>query len=374
MKSLLKNFLLVVLILLLVSSIFSLFAPGAMRGKKEISFSQVVKDIEAGRVQKIVVSGNELLVVYQEGREALSRKESEASLSQSLINYGLAEQKLKNLQIEVQKEKVSGWGWLLPVLALLPLLFFGWFFWMMFKQAKTGAGQAFNFLKAPAKLFGAGKAPGEKVTFKDIAGLQEAKEEIKEVVDFLKNPKKYFKMGARIPRGVLLVGPPGTGKCVVGDTFVTTSKGPIKIRDIPKYFNVDKKGKIYGCEIFTVDLKNLEFKKETPSHWFDLGEQKTIKITPRFGMEIEGTPEHPIVILDKKTGNFKFKRLDKIKLDDILVLNYNHQVFGNYKILPNDKTAYLLGLLSGNGAFSIKNRICFSNKDEKIILFVKKLF
>ena len=284
MKSLLKNFLLVVLILLLVSSIFSLFAPGAMRGKKEISFSQVVKDIEAGRVQKIVVSGNELLVVYQEGREALSRKESEASLSQSLINYGLAEQKLKNLQIEVQKEKVSGWGWLLPVLALLPLLFFGWFFWMMFKQAKTGAGQAFNFLKAPAKLFGAGKAPGEKVTFKDIAGLQEAKEEIKEVVDFLKNPKKYFKMGARIPRGVLLVGPPGTGKCVVGDTFVTTSKGPIKIRDIPKYFNVDKKGKIYGCEIFTVDLKNLEFKKETPSHWFDLGEQKTIKITPRFGI------------------------------------------------------------------------------------------
>lgn len=87
---------------------------------------------------------------------------------------------------------------------------------MIFKQAKTGAGQTFNFLKAPAKLFGDGKQKeSEKVTFKDVAGLEEAKEEIQEVVDFLKNPKKYFNIGARIPRGVLLVGPPGTGKTLL---------------------------------------------------------------------------------------------------------------------------------------------------------------
>ncbi|MBZ9569937.1 AAA family ATPase, partial [Patescibacteria group bacterium] len=103
-----------------------------------------------------------------------------------------------------------------PVLMFgLPLLLFGLFFWMIFRQAKAGATQAFSFTKARARLFGAEGHPKEKITFKDVAGLKEAKEELKEVVDFLKNPKKYLKIGARIPRGVLLMGPAGTGKTLL---------------------------------------------------------------------------------------------------------------------------------------------------------------
>lgn len=375
MAKILQNFLVIILIFLIISGVFALLSPQNFQAGKEVPFSRLAQDIENGKIKKIEIEGEKISILYKSGEEALSRKEGGVSIFEALGNYGVDKEKTRALTVDVKEKKESALSWLLPLFAfLLPLLIFGWLFWTIFRQAREGAGQTFNFLRAPAKMFGTGKTPGEKVYFKDIADLEEAKEEIKEVVDFLKNPRKFWKMGARIPRGVLLVGPPGTGKCVVGDTFITTCKGPIKIRDIPKYFRVDEKRKIHGCETFTVNLKNLELRKTTPSHWFDLGKQKTIKITPRFGIAIEGTYEHPVVILDKKSGDFIFRRLDEIKLDDILVLNYNHQIFGNYNILPDKKTAYLLGLLSGDGGLSIKNRICFSNGNRRLIGFVQEYF
>jgi cell division protease FtsH len=98
---------------------------------------------------------------------------------------------------------------------VLPILLFFAFFWLIFRQAKMGATQAFDFTKARARLFGAEGQPKEKTTFKDVAGLKEAKEELKEIVDFLKNPEKYLKMGAKIPRGVLRLGPAGVGKTLL---------------------------------------------------------------------------------------------------------------------------------------------------------------
>src|SRR5262249_47568288 len=111
----------------------------------------------------------------------------------------------------------SVWSWLLPALlyGILPLLLVGFFLWTMMRQAKNGAVQVFDFTRAKARIFGADGTQKQKITFKDVAGLKEAKQELIEIVDFLKFPQKYLAMGAKIPRGVLLLGPAGVGKTML---------------------------------------------------------------------------------------------------------------------------------------------------------------
>jgi len=214
MKTLGKNLLLMLVIFLSISAVFSLFFQ-PFTEIKQLSLTQLVGDINEGKVKKITVSGEELEITYQDDSKAISRKESEAPLSDSLVNYGVEKEKLNKINVEI-KESGGSWVWLGPVLfSILPVLLFGLFFWMIFRQAKTGAMQTFDFTKAKARLFGATGHPQEKISFKDVAGQKEAKEELKEIVDFLKNPKKYLKMGARIPRGVLLLGPAGVGKTLL---------------------------------------------------------------------------------------------------------------------------------------------------------------
>ncbi len=214
MKYLVKNFVFILLIFLIISAVFALFSQ-PFKKEKEISLSQLVEEINQEKIKKITVSGSELSILYQDETMVKSRKETESSLSESLMNLGIDLGKLKKVDIEAKKEQGT-WLWLGPILIfVLPLLLFGLFFWMIFRQAKAGASQAFSFTKARARLFGAEGHSKEKITFKDVAGLKEAKEELKEIVDFLKNPKKYLKIGARIPRGVLLMGPAGTGKTLL---------------------------------------------------------------------------------------------------------------------------------------------------------------
>jgi len=214
MKKLIKNFIFVILIFLIISGIFTLFI-SPLEKEKEISLTQLVEEINQEKIKQITISGSELQIIYQDDTKAKSRKETETALSESLINYGIDKEKLKKVEIKTEKEKESLlWVWS-TLIILLPLVLFGLFFWMMFRQARSGAMQAFNFSKAKARLFGAEGHPKEKITFNDVAGLKEAKEELEEIVDFLKNPKKYLKMGARIPRGVLLMGAAGTGKTML---------------------------------------------------------------------------------------------------------------------------------------------------------------
>lgn len=214
MKNLLKNFIIILFIFLLISAVFSLF-PQPSEKENEISLTQLVEDINQEKVKTITVSGLDIFISYQDNTKSKSRKEPESSLSESLLNYGANIEKLKKVEIKIEKEGGT-WAWLGPILIyLLPTALFVFLFIFLFRQAKAGATQAFTFTKARARLFGAEGHPKEKINFDDVAGLKEAKEELKEIVDFLKYPRKYLQMGARIPRGVLLLGPAGVGKTLL---------------------------------------------------------------------------------------------------------------------------------------------------------------
>jgi len=227
MKSLIKNFIFIILIFLIIGGIFSLVSSPFEKVEK-ISITKLVEEINQEKIKKITVSGEELSVLYLDDKSTISRKESSSTLFELLTNYGVDKERLNKVEIDVEKEKQGVSSWLIPLLifGLLPLLILGAFFWMIFRQAKGGALQAFDFSKAKARLFGAEGHPKEKITFNDVAGLKEAKEELKEIVDFLKNPKKYLKMGARIPRGVLLLGPAGVGKTLLARAVAGESNVP----------------------------------------------------------------------------------------------------------------------------------------------------
>jgi cell division protease FtsH len=225
MNDLLKNLLSVILLFLLLSFLFSIFSkyPGE---RKIISLSELVFQINEGKVKEIAVSGDDVLVYFKDGSLALSKKEAETSLSQSLINLGVDKEKLKEIQIRVEK-KEGTLSWLLPILYIIsPVILFFVFLWFLSRQTRAGANQIFDFTRAKPRLFGPGGQLKEKVTFNNIGGLKEAKEELKEVVDFLKNPRKYLELGAKIPRGVLLIGPPGSGKTLLAKAIACEAGVP----------------------------------------------------------------------------------------------------------------------------------------------------
>ncbi len=225
MSPLLKNFFTVAMIFVALSVIFSSFFQPANKAG-QFSLSQLVEQINQDKVKKITIEGNDLKIALADNQTAVAQKEQESSLSETLANYGVDPEKLKKIDIIVEKENDT-FAVLSNILSfLLPLLLFGFFFWMMFRQTKMGAGQVFDFTKTKARLFGEGGAPHDKISFKDVAGLKEAKEELREIVDFLKNPKKYLAMGAKIPKGVLLIGPPGTGKTMLARAIATEAGVP----------------------------------------------------------------------------------------------------------------------------------------------------
>ena len=177
-----------------------------------IDLATLAQKMTAGEVARITVNGNDLKIDLKNGEVLAAKKETEASLSETFANYGVSAEALAGVPLEIKEQ--SGMSFWLSILipTLLPLLLIGAMFWFIFRQARTGVNQAFTFGRANIHLFTNFR---ERVTFADVAGLKEAKKELEEIVDFLKNPKKYQDIGARIPRGVLLMGPPGTGKTLL---------------------------------------------------------------------------------------------------------------------------------------------------------------
>jgi len=212
MKDLMKNLTIFIVILLLISGVFALFN-GSFDHTASVPFSEVVRLTQAGSVKSIEINGNELKISLASGEVKKSLKESEDSLVSLLATYGVAPEKIRAISIDVKEP--SGSGFLISTLVgtLLPVLVIGGFMWYLIRTTSKRQGDAFGFIRSGAKPATLGDK--SKITFKDVANLKEAKEELADIVDFLKNPRKYTDLGAKIPRGVLLVGSPGSGKTLL---------------------------------------------------------------------------------------------------------------------------------------------------------------
>lgn len=207
-----KNVLAVSLVLVIFSFIWSMITNEGPT--EEMAISALAQDIQAGEVESILVEGANVTATYNDGEAVRVRKEDGTALSDTLSNYGVDLSAEGAPEITIKAP--SGFFVVLGALApfLIPLLFIAVFFWYISRQVRGSGMQAFNFGQSKARI----TEPGDKsqrLTFKDVAGNKEAKEELVEIVDFLKNPKKFLAIGARIPKGVLLMGPPGSGKTLM---------------------------------------------------------------------------------------------------------------------------------------------------------------
>ncbi len=184
--------------------------------QQTLSINQVAEDVQQGKISRINVEESSIRLVYKEDKEGIERVshiESTSTLVEQLKELGVTTDQLSSEIIAIEVKPPSPWLGIATALGyILPFLILGGVFWFVFRQAQGSNNAAMSFGKSRARMF-TGDQP--TVTFEDVAGVDESKVELEEVVEFLKEPEKFISLGARIPKGVLLVGPPGTGKTLL---------------------------------------------------------------------------------------------------------------------------------------------------------------
>jgi len=201
------------LIVLFLAFVFAMFN-GLSRSRQEnIGLNQLAADIRAGKVAEITVYENRAVVTYNNGKRVVAYSVSQPEFFSQLTSLGVTPEDLDPERIKIEIVPPSPWGDVLGLVGnLLPLILIVGLFWVFLRQMQGSNNAALNFGKSRARLI---LHDRPSVTFDDVAGAEEAKEELKEVVEFLRDPQKFRRLGARIPKGVLLVGPPGVGKTLL---------------------------------------------------------------------------------------------------------------------------------------------------------------
>ncbi|MBI5440508.1 MAG: ATP-dependent metallopeptidase FtsH/Yme1/Tma family protein, partial [Deltaproteobacteria bacterium] len=202
MRPFFRNLALWLLILLILLLVFQLF-PGSEPSRQVITYSDFLESVQKGRVSDVTLQGREIFGQYTDKTAFKTFSPEDPDLVRALREAGVA--------IQAKPEKDSPWYMTILISWFPMLLLIGvWIFFM--RQMQGGGGKAMSFGKSRARLL---SSDDKKVSFADVAGIEEAKEEVGEIVEFLKNPKKFTRLGGRIPKGVLLMGPPGTGKTLL---------------------------------------------------------------------------------------------------------------------------------------------------------------